>query len=357
MDSHHKKDLNEPKMNQDESESTKRDKIIGLGLVSGGLDSLTACLLLQQQDIDVIGLNFKSPFCLCDKVLSHSDCGLNLFPEKLGIKIHTIVKGDDYLEIIRNPKFGYGKNLNPCIDCRIYILKKAKEFQKEVNADFIFTGEVLGQRPKSQHYKALKIVEKESGLERKLLRPLSALQLEPTIYEEMGLVDRTKLLGITGRSRKIQLELARAHGLLDDYFACGGCLLTDKNFSNRMRDYLKFNQILKMDDINILKQGRHFRFKNTKIIVGRNEVENNILLQLKKPNDIIMEVKEIPSPITIVQGDFNEESLEYAALLTLRYSDLKGSKGEVIYGKNYENLNKSIITEVKDTEYLKEFML
>ncbi|MFX1477089.1 MAG: tRNA 4-thiouridine(8) synthase ThiI [Promethearchaeota archaeon] len=341
----------------DQDESIKKGKIIGLGLVSGGLDSLTACLLLQQQDIEVIGLNFKSPFCLCDKVLSHSDCGLNLFPEKLGIKIHTLIKGDDYLEIIRNPKFGYGKNLNPCIDCRIYILKKAKEFQKEINADFIFTGEVLNQRPKSQHFKALKIVERESGLERRLLRPLSALQLEPTIYEEKGLVDRTKLLGITGRSRKIQLELARKHGLLDEYFACGGCLLTDINFSNRMRDYLKFNQTLKMGDINILKQGRHFRFKKTKIIVGRNEVENKILLQLKNSDDIIMEVKEIPSPITIVQGDFNEESLEYAALLTLRYSDLKGSKGKVIYGKKYENLNKSIILEVKNPENLIKYML
>jgi len=342
-------------MNQDEF--IKKKKVIGLGLVSGGLDSLTACLLLQQQGIEVIGLNFQSPFCLCNKVLSHSDCGLNLFPEKLGIKIHTLIKGDDYLEIIRNPKFGYGKNLNPCIDCRIYILKKAKEFQKEINADFIFTGEVLNQRPKSQHYKALKIVEKESGLEGKLLRPLSALQLEPTIYEEKGLIDRTKLLGITGRSRKIQLELARKHGLLDEYFACGGCLLTDINFSNRMRDYLKFHQTLKMEDIHILKHGRHFRYEKTKIIVGRNEVENNTLLQLKNNDDIIMEVKEVPSPITIVQGEVNKESLDYAALLTLRHSDLKGSKGEVLYGKDYENLNKSIIGEVKDIEYLKEFML
>ena len=192
---------------------TKKEKVVGLGLVSGGLDSLTACLLLKQQGIEIIGLNFKSPFCLCDKVLSHSECGLNLFHEKLGIKVYNLSKGNDYLEIVRNPKFGYGKNLNPCIDCRIYILKKAIEFNKKVKADFIFTGEVLNQRPKSQHSKALKIVEKESGLEKKLLRPLSALLLEPTIYEEQGLVDRTKLLGINGRSRKIQLDLARKHGL------------------------------------------------------------------------------------------------------------------------------------------------
>ncbi|MFW9819776.1 MAG: hypothetical protein ACFFE5_09220, partial [Candidatus Thorarchaeota archaeon] len=245
-----------------------KDKITGLGLVSGGLDSLTACLLLQLQGINIIGLNFKSPFCLCDKVLSHSDCGLNIFHEKLGIKVYTIPKGDEYLEIIRNPKFGYGKNLNPCIDCRIYILKKAKEFKDQVGADFIFTGEVLNQRPKSQHMRALKIVEKESGLEGKLLRPLSALRLKPTIYEEQGLIDRKKLLGISGRSRKIQLELARKHLLLENYYACGGCLLTDVNFANKMRDYLKFNKKLRMEDIHILKYGRHFRYKNIKIIVG-----------------------------------------------------------------------------------------
>ena len=341
------------------TEIKKKDSsnIVGLGLVSGGLDSLIACLLLQQQGVEVVGLNFKSPFCLCDKVLSHSECGLNLFPDKLGIKVHTMSKGDDYLEIVRNPKYGYGKNLNPCIDCRIYILRKAKEFIGQVNADFIFTGEVLNQRPKSQHMKALQIVEKESGLEGELLRPLSALQLKPTIFENQGLIDRSKLLGIRGRSRKAQLELARANGLLDDYFACGGCLLTDANFTKRMRDYLKFHETLKMEDINILKQGRHYRFKNTKIIVGRNEIENNILIQLKKPNDLIMEVKDIPGPVTIVQGEISQESLIFAASLTLRHSDSKNHNGEIIYGKDYQELSNSIIIKRESDEKLKEFML
>ena len=339
------------------TEKINKDNLIGLGLVSGGLDSLTACLLLKQQGIKIVGLNFKSPFCLCDKVLSHSECGLNLFHEKLGIKVYSLSKGDDYLEIVRNPKFGHGKNLNPCIDCRIYILKKAIEFNEKIKADFIFTGEVLNQRPKSQQLKALKIVEKESGLENKLLRPLSALHLEPTIYEEQGLIDRTKLLGIRGRSRKIQLELARKHGLVDQYFACGGCLLTDQNFSNRMRDYLKFNTSLKMEDISILKEGRHFRFQNTKIVVGRNEIENNILLRLKKPDDLIMEVEDISGPITVIQGEINDDSLNFAASLTLRYSDSKDSVGKVIYGKDYQNLTKSIIAEKENNEISKNYML
>ncbi|MHA2008726.1 MAG: hypothetical protein ACXABO_16105 [Promethearchaeota archaeon] len=331
--------------------------LTGLGLVSGGLDSLTACLLLKQQGINVVGLNFKSPFCLCDKVLSHSECGLNLFHEKLGIQIHTLVKGDDYLDIVRNPKYGHGKNLNPCIDCRIYILKKAIEFNKKINADFLFTGEVLNQRPKSQHLKALNIVEKETGLEGKLLRPLSALHLKPTIYEDQGLIDRTKLLAIKGRSRKIQLELARKYMLLDKYFACGGCLLTDKNFSARMKDYLEFNANPKMNDMHILKIGRHFRFRNSKIIVGRNEIENNQLIRLKEPDDLIMEVKEIPGPVTIIQGEINEDSLNFSAKLTLRYSDSAQTHGDVIFGKNYQNLNKSRLIVLENEGMLKKYML
>ncbi len=331
----------------------------GLGLVSGGLDSLTACLLLKLQGIEIVGLNFKSPFCLCDKALSHSECGLSLFYDKLGMKVHTLSKGDDYLEIVKNPKFGYGKNLNPCIDCRIYILKKATEFSKEINADFIFTGEVLNQRPKSQHREALKVVERESGLEGKLLRPLSALHLEPTILEEKGLIDRSKLLDIKGRSRKIQLDLARKHGLLENYHACGGCLLTDKNFSNRMRDYLKLteNGVLRMKDIPILKYGRHFRYKGTKIIVGRNETENNLIMQLKKPEDLIMEAKDIMGPTTIIQGNVNDEILEFAGKLTLRYSDLIENIGDVIYGETYDSLSKYKTIEKADENLIKTYIL
>lgn len=309
----------------------KIDTIKGLGLVSGGLDSLIACLLMKQQDIDIIALNFTSPFCMCTKMYQNTECGLNLVYDKLGIKIISLPKEDDYLETIRNPKYGHGKNLNPCIDCRIYILKKAKKYIEDNNIDFIFTGEVLNQRPKSQHFEALKIVEKESKLEGKLLRPLSALLLEPTLLEKKGLIDRSKLLRIRGRSRKIQLELARKHKLLENYYACGGCLLTDEKFSNRLRDYLKFNKDLKMKDIAFLKYGRHFRFNNTKIIVGRNQVENNILSQIKNSDDIIMEALDAVGPITILQGEQDNEALTYGAQLTLRYSDFEGDKGKVKY--------------------------
>lgn len=334
----------------DDEINSEKPKLKALGLISGGLDSLTACLLVKLQGIEVIGLNITSPFC-------QYDINLDTFREKLGIHIYNLPLGDDFLEIIRNPKFGYGRHLNPCIDCRIYILRKAKEFMNEIQADIVFTGEVLDQRPKSQHLKALHIVEKESGLEGKLLRPLSALQLKPTIYEEKGMVDRSKLLGIKGRSRKIQLDLAKKHELLNEYYAGGGCLLTDINYANRMKDSLKFNNIQEIEDMRILKYGRHFRFNDSKIIVGRNEKENNLLLQLKKVDDLIMEVQGIPGPITIIQGEINEETLDYAASLTLRYSDSEDSKDKIIYGKDYQNLSTEIIAKSQPDEILKKHIL
>ena len=340
-----------------EEKAQKKKTLIGLGLVSGGLDSLTACLLLQLQGIKVIGLNFTSPFCQYGKDSGQSECRLDLLEKKLGIELHYLPLNNDYLEIIRNPKFGYGKNLNPCIDCRIYILRKAKEFKEEINADFIFTGEVLNQRPKSQHMKALEIVEKEVGLEGKLLRPLSAHQLKPTIYEEQGLIDRKKLLGIKGRSRKIQMELARKHRLLENYYACGGCLLTDNSFTNRMRDYLKSNENLILEDINILKCGRHFRYKNSKIIVGRNESENNMLLNLKKQKDLILEAKGVPGPITIIQGEFDDEAFNYAAMLTLRYSDLSESIGQVIFRTDYNDLSNEKTVKIENEKNMKKHIL
>ncbi|MFW9987275.1 MAG: tRNA 4-thiouridine(8) synthase ThiI [Candidatus Odinarchaeota archaeon] len=335
----------------------KKKQTIGLGLVSGGLDSLIACLILQLQDIKIVGLNFTSPFCQYNKNSGQRECNLDIFKEKLGIEIKYLPFEDDFLKIIKNPKFGYGKYINPCIDCRIYILRKAKKLKKEISADFIFTGEVLNQRPKSQHMNALKIIEKEADLEDKLLRPLSALHLKPTIYEQQGLIDRTRLLGIKGRNRKKQMEIARKYGILNNYYACGGCLLTDEHFTNRMKDYLKFNDHLKMEDIYILKFGRHFRYNNTKIIVGRNESENNQLLTLKRPKDLIIEAKDVPGPITIVQGKINKLSLKYAAMLTLHYSDLNQLRGYIKYGTDYNNLINSISIKIENSLNLKKYIL
>jgi len=330
---------------------------IGLGLISGGLDSLIACLILKLQNIEVIGLNFKSPFCICDKAYKNAECGLNLYYDKLGIKTYYLQKEDDYLEVVRNPKFGYGKNLNPCIDCRIYILKKAKLFAEKINADFIFTGEVIDQRPKSQNLKALRIIEEESNLKGQLLRPLSALMLKPTILEEKGLIDRSKLLGIKGRSRKKQLELARTHGILNEYNACGGCLLTEKEFANRMRDYLKFSKNPTMEGVKLLKYGRHFRFNGAKIIIGRNELENNILVHLKGTDEIVMEASSVKGPITLIQGNIEAAVIKFAARLTLRYSDALKPQGKVIYGREPNILNEHLTVEKATQEFLTPYLL
>lgn len=335
----------------------KKDTPMGLGLISGGLDSLIACLVLKLQNIEVVGLNFKSPFCICDKAYKNAECGLNLFYDKLGIKTYFLQKEDDYLEVIRDPKFGYGKNLNPCIDCRIYILKKAKCFAEKIKADFIFTGEVLDQRPKSQNLKALRIIEEEADLKGKLLRPLSALLLRPTDLEEKGLIDRSKLLGIKGRSRKKQLELARTHGLLYEYNACGGCLLTEKEFANRMKDYLKYSKNPSMEGVKLLKYGRHFRFNGSKIIVGRNELENNFLLHLKGPDEIIMEAYNVKGPITLIQGKIEEEAINFAAKVTLRYSDALNSQGKVLYGNEFNKLSEKLIVEKATQELLIPYLL
>ncbi len=335
----------------------KKNAPVGLGLISGGLDSLIACLVLKLQNIEVIGLNFKSPFCICDKAYKNAECGLNLFYDKLGIKTHFLQKEDDYLQIIKNPKFGHGKNLNPCIDCRIYILKKAKLFASKIKADFIFTGEVIDQRPKSQNLKALRIIEEESDLKGKLLRPLSALLLKPTLLEKEGLIDRSKLLGIKGRSRKRQLELARKHGLLNDYNACGGCLLTEKEFASRMRDYLKYSSNPTMEGVKLLKHGRHFRYNGSKIVIGRNELENNFLLSLKGPDEVLMEASDVKGPITLIQGVIDEDVINFAARLTLRYSDAINSKGKVIYGKNSNDLNEEVTVEKVKQELLSSYLL
>ncbi len=333
------------------------NSLLGLGLISGGLDSLIATLMLKLQDIEIVGLNFKSPFCNCDKALKNSECGLNLYYEKLGITTYYQYKKEDYLKIIRSPIFGYGRNLNPCIDCRIYILKKAKKFAEKIKADFIFTGEVLNQRPKSQNKRALKIIEREAGLKGKLLRPLSALLLEPTILEKQGYIDRSKLFGINGRSRKIQLEIAQKYGLLNSYYACGGCLLTDKGFSNRMKDCIKYHENLNMKDVNILKYGRHFRYNQSKIIVGRNELENKLLLQLKYTNDLIMQAENVTGPITIIQGKRDNEVMKFAAELTLRYSDNNDINGRIVYGTKIHALKNFIDVDKIKKEKIEQHIL
>lgn len=305
-----------------------------LALLSGGLDSTLAVKLILDQGIDVVGINFTSSFHISDKNEAKK------VAKKFKIPLKTVKLGEDYLKIIRGPKFHYGKHMNPCIDCRIFMLKKAKKYAKKIGAFFIFTGEVLGERPMTQTRENLDLIEKEAGLKGKLLRPLSAKLLPKTEAEKKGWVNREKLLDIRGRSRKKQIELAKKYEIKDYPAPAGGCLLTYKEFADKVRDLFKHKKRVSIKNINILKIGRHFRFRKNKIIVGRNEEENKQLLKMKEKNDYYFEVPDCGSPITILQGPKTKEAIKKAAKLTAHYSDAKEKKILVKYGK--EKLIKSL---------------
>ncbi len=326
-----------------------------LALMSGGLDSTLAAKMILDQGIEIEGVNFTSPFCLCNR---KGRCEAKDMAEKLNINCYVINVGKEYLNIIKNPKHGYGKNMNPCIDCRIFILKKAKAIAKKIGASFIFTGEVLDERPMSQRLHALKIIEKEAGLEGKILRPLSAKCLPETEAEKKGWVDRRKLLNFKGRSRKNQIQLANNLGIKDYRCPAGGCLLTQKEFAIKLKDLFNHKKRIALKDIFLLKLGRHFRFGQNKIIVGRNQSENNQLKNLKNRGDWFFEAQGCGSPVTVLQGPKTKKAVKIAASLTERYSDAharaKQKEVQVKYGNN--DLDQDIIVSSKNligkTEYI-----
>jgi adenylyl- and sulfurtransferase ThiI len=243
-------------------------RVKALGLLSGGLDSILAIELLRKQGVEVVAFNVKTPFCISKKN-GTSEAVQAANQLKAPLKVVSVEK--DYLRMLRNPRFGYGKNMNPCIDCKIFMIKKAKKYAREIGADFIFTGEVLGERPKSQHYPALRTIEEKAGLKGELLRPLSAKLLPETVAEKNDLVDRAKLLSIEGRSRKPQFQLAREYGITRYPSPAGGCLLTCEEYSKKLRDLFAHKKRVSTGDIALLRVGRHFRLGKNKIIVGRNE--------------------------------------------------------------------------------------
>jgi tRNA-uridine 2-sulfurtransferase len=289
------------------------NKVKALGLLSGGLDSTLAVKLILEQGIDVEAINFTTPFCLCRK----GGCGASEAAKTFNIPLKHVNAGTDYLRIVRNPRFGYGKNLNPCVDCRIFMLKKAKKYAKQIGAKFIFTGEVLGQRPMSQHKGALDLIEREAGLEGKILRPLSTKLLPETQAEAEGFVDKESLRDIRGRSRKRQIEMTKEFNITNYPCAAGGCLLTDREFAGKLRDLFEHKKRVTVKEVNLLNVGRHFRFGENKIIVGRNEAENGVLLRTKQKTDYYFEVPNCGSPTTILKGPKTKAAIEKAASLTV----------------------------------------
>jgi hypothetical protein len=293
--------------------TTARGKAIAL--LSGGLDSTLAVSAMLEQNIEVLALNFVGPFCTCSP-RKEDGCHLaSKVARRFGVEIRVLSKGMDYLQIVEHPRFGRGCGLNPCIDCRIFMLRKAALLMEEVGASFVVTGEVLGQRPMSQHRAALDLIERASGLAGRLLRPLSAHLLDETIPETEGTVRRDLLMGFQGRTRKPQNELARAREI--DVFGCpgGGCLLTDPLIARRMRDVFAHCPNWNMQDAKLTTLGRHLRLHDgLKVIIGRNDAENDRLQNAARDLPIV-EFTVASGPTAVLRGRFTDTDLDVVGRL------------------------------------------
>ena len=295
-----------------------------IALFSGGLDSTLAILTVLKQGIDVTAITFLNHFG-CN-IGDRSSCSKDPFSAsiKFGFKVKLAHLSDRFMEIVKNPKFGYGKNMNPCMDCRILMLKEAKELMKMTGADFLVTGEVLGQRAMSQRRDTFPVIDREAGVTGYVLRPLTAKLMKPTVPEERGIVNRELLYDFNGRSRKPQIALACEFGLTDYAAPAGGCLLTDPIYAYRLKELFKDCKDPDSLDINLLRIGRHFRVSpGSKIIVGRNIEENKKLKLIADQENYSMTVEGHGSPTTIITGIPDDETLNTAASLCARYSDAK----------------------------------
>ncbi len=300
-------------------------------LLSGGLDSTLAARMMADQGIELFALHFTSPFCTCSRGTAkpggnggapagcHSQA--RIVADRMGIPIRTVSKGSEYVAIVREPRHGRGAGMNPCIDCRIFTLRKAKDYMEEIGASFIVTGEVVGQRPMSQRSDALRIIEKHSGTAGLVLRPLSAGHCEPTLPEREGWVDRDRLLDIFGRSRKEQIRLAREWNVGDYPCPAGGCLLTDKTFSLKVRDLLDHRPEPDAVDLNLLKVGRHFRLADgAKLIVARDEPENRRLEALCRGRLAVYIANGFSGPSAAVDGGLDGPVDDLLSRIYTRYS-------------------------------------
>ena len=313
-----------------------------VAMLSGGLDSTLALKLILDQGIEVIGVNFSTGFCLTDhaqQVHRKERDPKSLRNEALRagadfqIPVEIIDVADEYLDIVKYPKYGYGKNVNPCVDCRILMMGRARRYMEEIGADFVFTGEVLGQRPKSQHRRALALIASESGLADRLVRPLCAKLLPPTLPEREGLLDRHRLMAFHGRDRTPQIELAARLGVTEWPQPAGGCCyLTDPNYAVLVFDLFahRGRAEVEREDMILCKVGRHFRISpSAKLIVGRFEEENNFLRNFGGPRPRL-EARDFTGPLTLIDGEADEAALQTAARVTARYGHGKGESEVVV---------------------------
>jgi tRNA-specific 2-thiouridylase len=305
-------------------------KIKAVALISGGLDSMLAAKAIQEQGVHVEGLNFFTGFCIeghthAIRKKDHQKQKRNnalWVAEELGIKLHIIDIVEEYKSIVINPKYGYGANLNPCLDCKIFMIKKAKEWITEHQFDFIITGEVIGQRPKSQRKHLMPVIAHESGAADRLVRPLCAKNLPPTYPEIQKWINRDRLFDFSGRNRKPQINLAEQYGLTEFSQPAGGCcFLTNEHYANKLADFWerRGDKTYELDDILLLKVGRHLRPRpHFKLIIGREEAENNYLEGYCSQFTSLRPISHT-GPLALLEGEAHAEDLHLAAQILGRF--------------------------------------
>ena len=286
-------------------------------LFSGGLDSILTVKFLEKQGIDVLAIIFQSYFFGSQKAEESA--------RKNSIKFRVENISKDHLKIVKNPQYGRGRAMNPCIDCHLLMLQKAGKIMKKENFDFVATGEVLGQRPMSQNKRALELIDRKSGIAGKLLRPLSAKLLSKTKIEEIGLVNRERLLDLEGRSRKRQIDLAKKYKIKYYPSPSGGCILTEKEFSEKLKKLLEKAKSPHSSDVALLKTGRHFWEGKSHIIIGRNKNDNEVMEKLVGKGDVLIKLANFPSPLALIRHK-NSRSIKKAEELVARYSKYKNNK-------------------------------
>lgn len=309
-----------------------------MGLCSGGLDSMLSALVLRKQGIEVTWISFETPFFSSENAKKAAVfCDIPLITRDIT---------ESYMEMMAAPKAGFGKNMNPCMDCHALMFETAGHIMHTRGFDFLFSGEVVGQRPKSQTRNALQYVEKNSCFKGFILRPLSALCLPETPMEARGLVDRAQLLGINGRSRKAQIALAKELGIFHYPAPAGGCLLTDPKFSNRLKDLLYVEKTRESRHLHLLKHGRHFRITDTcKVIMGRSKSDNEQILAWYDPSaDALLNHDRLPGPTSLVTGIFGTTEIEKAAAMTAAYT--RTPLGEPTQIRVVVNLDLTVVSVV-----------
>lgn len=289
-----------------------------VALLSGGLDSTLAIKIVQSQGIEIEALSFKTQFNCCKDEAGRA-------ARELGVPVTLLATDEDYLKLVQKPKYGYGRGINPCVDCRIYMFRLARKFMEKVGASFVVTGEVVGQRPMSQQRHQLSIIERDSELEGLLVRPLSAKLLPPTLPERQGVLDREKLYGISGRSRKELIDLAHDFGIEWIPTPSNGCLLTEPDYAERVRDMFQHQSDYTRWDFDVLKFGRHFRLSDTaKVVLGKNKEENAKLELLhEEGKSVFFHPENFKGPDALLVGSFSEKIRDEVGCLILRYTNLE----------------------------------